>query len=158
MGFRDSFSTLKKKVKHRLAGSKPKPKKTGADVGRERVDSMGLHPGSEPHVVAGGSHGQEGKEPSADGGQVLSTIPLPQPDEQGSVPERGSVNGDERRGTDVDGGETEQTHSRLHSVDVEVAEGSGLAERKDIDGEKVERVHPSLSTTPIPRDGRHGST
>jgi len=158
MDFRDSFSRLKKKVKHRLTGRKPKPNKTGADVGGERVDSTGSRPESEPHVVAGGSHNQGGKEPDAKGGQTLSTIQLPQPDEPSSVPGRGSVDDQEKRGADVDGGEVEQAYSHLRS-DVEVAEGDGPTEEKDgIDGEKVERVDPSPSTTSILHDGKPNST
>ena len=143
MKFRDSFSTLKKKVKHRLTGRKPKPDKTG-----ERVDSTGSFPGAEPHVVAGGSHGQEGDGANADGGQVSFSVQLPQLDEPGSALARGSVNNRERRGGDIDEGEVEQ-------IDVEVAEGSGPAERKDI-GEKVEQVY--LSPSSIPHDGKSYST
>jgi hypothetical protein len=157
MEFRDSFSRLKKKVKYRITGRKPEPNKSGADVGGERVDSAGSRSGSVPHVVAGGSHDQEGEGSSEDGGRVLSTIRLPQPGEPGPVPEHGSVNDDERRGADVDGGEIEQTHSRLHLADAEVVEGSGPAEGKDVDGEKVEPVYPTPSTTSIPHDGKPDS-
>ena len=154
MEFRDSFSTLKKKVKHRLGGSKPKPNKTEADVSGERVESTSLRPGSGPHTIAGGGHDQKGEEPNADGCQVFSTIRLPQPDEPGSMPSHGSTNDQERRRADVDGGEVEQMRSHLHSVDVEVAEGSGLAEKKDIDGGKVD---PSPPTTSISHDGKPDS-
>ena len=118
---------------------------------------MGSCPGSEPHIVAGGSHGQGRKEPNAKGGQVLSTIRLPEPDEPGSIPARGSVNDRERRGADVDGGEFERAYSHLHS-DVEVVEGSGPTEGKDVGGEKVERVDPSPSATSILHDGKRNST
>ena len=155
MDFRDSFSRLKKKVKHRLTGRKPKPNETGADVGGERVDSTGSLPGAEPHVVAGGSHDQEGDGATGDGGQVISTVRLPQPDEPSSVLARASVN-DQERGADIDGGEVEHPHPHLYS-DAEVAEGSGPAEGKDIGGKKVERVDPSPSTTSIPHDERPDS-
>ena len=69
------------------------------------------------------------------------------------MPVYGGVSG-QGRGADVDGGEVEQTHSHLHSVGVEIAEGSGPAEGKDIDGGAVERAHPSPSTTPVPHDGK----
>jgi len=151
MEFRDSFSKLKKKVKHRLTGSKPKPDKTGADVGGERVDSTGSLAGAGPRVVAGSSHDQ-GHEANADGGRVISTVP--QQDEPDSAPARGSVDDKERRGAYIDRGEVEKTHSHVHLVDVEVAEGSGPAERKDIDGE---RIYPSPSITSIPRDGKPDS-
>jgi len=155
MKFRDSFSKLKKKVKHVLAGSKPKPDKTGADIGGGRVDSTGSLAGAGPHVIAGGSHDQEGDEVNVDGGRVISTVP--QQDEPDPAPARGSVDDKERRGADIDRGEVEQTHSYLHSVDVEVAEGSGPAERKDVDGVKVERLYPSPSVTSILHDGKPDS-
>jgi len=155
MEFRDSFSRLKKKVKHRLTGSKPN--KTGSGVVGETVDSTGSRPESEPHVVVGGGHDQEGKESYADEGQVLSTIGLPQLDEPSSAPARGIVNNRERRRADFEGREVEQAHSHLHSVDVEIAEGSGPAEGNDIDLENVKRVYPSPSTTPIPRDRKPDS-
>jgi len=148
MEFRDSFSRLKQKVKHRLTGRKPKPDKTGADIGGGRVDSTGSLPGAELRVVVGGSHGQEGDGASVDGGQVISTVQLPQLDEPGSALARGSVNDRERRGGDIDEGEVEQT-------DVGVAEESGPAGRKDIDEEKVEQVYPSPSS--IPHDGKSDS-
>ena len=156
MEFRDSLSRLKK-VKHRLTGRKPKSSETGAHIGWERVDSTGSRLESEPHVVAGGSHEQEGREPNAEGGQILSTIRLPQPDELGSVLAPGSVNNRGRRGADVDGGEVEQAYSHLRS-DVEVVERSEPAEGRDIDGEKVERVDPSPFATSVLHYGKPNST
>ena len=155
MEFRDSFSKLKKKVKHRLTGSKPKSNSTRADVGGENVESTGSRLESGPRVVAGGGHNQEGKEPSTDGGQVLSPIRLPPPDEPGPAPACGSVNDQERRGADIDRREVEQTHSHLHSVDVEVTEGRGPVEGKDNDREKVEQLDPS---SPILQEGKPDST
>ena len=150
MEFRDSFSRLKKRVKHRLGESKPKPNETVADVAGERVDSTGSRPGSGPRVIAGGSRDQKGEELNADGGQVLSMIRLPQPDEPGPVLTRRSANNQEWR-------EAEQADSHLHSVDIEVTEGSGPVERKDINQEKVEQVYPSPSTTSIPHDRKPDS-
>ena len=157
MESRNPFSKLKKKVKYRLTGKKQKPNKTGADAGEESVDLAGPRPGSAHPLVVGGSHDQQGNEPNTDGGQGLSTIRLPQPDEPGSMPGRGSGNDQERGGTDVDRGEVEQTHSHLHS-DVEVGERSGPAEGKDIGGKTVEQAGPSTATTSIPRDGKPDST
>jgi len=125
----NSLSRLKKKAKHRLIGRKRKPNELGADVSGERVESTGSRPASEPHVIAGGSNDQGGKEYNAD---------------------------QERRGADVDVEEVEQTRSHSHS-DVEVVDGSGLAGGKDIDAEKVERVYRSPSTTSIPHDGKYDS-
>ena len=158
MGFRDSFSRLKKKVKHRLTGRKPKPNEARANVGGERVDSTGSRPEPEPHVVAGGSHDQGRQGPDVKGGQTLSMILLPQPDEPGSIPGRGSVDDQERRGADIGGGEVEQVYSHPRS-DVEVVEGGGPAEGNDtIDGEKVERVGPSPSATSVLHYGKPNST
>ena len=158
MEFRDSFSRLKKKVKHRLTGRKLNPENLGADIDGERVDSTGSsRSGSEPHIVAGGAHDQEGKEANTDGGLVLSTIQLPQQDELGSMPALENVNDQGRRGADVDKREAEQTYSHPPPY-VEVAEGSGPAGGKDTDGEKVEQLHPSSSTTSAPHDGKSNST
>ena len=157
MESRNPFSKLKKKVKHRLTEKKQKPNKTEADVGEEGVDSAGSRPGSAHPAVAGGSHDQQGKDPNPDGNQGLSTIRLPQPDQPSSMQGRGSGNDQERGGADVDRGEVEQTHSHLHS-DVEVGEGSGPAEGKDIGGKTVEQVDPSPAATSIPHDGKPDST
>ena len=157
MKFRNSLSKLKKKVEHRLTRSKTKPNKTGTDTGGESVDSTGSCPGSEHHLVAGSGHDQEGDGVNADGGQVISTIRLSQPDEPGPVPAYGSVDDQERSGADIDDGEAERMHSRLHSVDVEIAEGRGPAEEKNIDEEKVERAGPPPSITSILHGGKSGS-
>jgi len=149
MEFRDSLSRLKNKFKHGLIGTKLKSSETGTDAGGGNVDPTGSRPASEAHLVAGGSHNQEGKGPDADGGQALSMIRPPQLEEPGSVSAHVSVSG-QGRGADVDGGEPEQTHSHLHSVSVEIAEGSGPAE----DGGAVERTHPSPSIMPVLRDGK----
>ena len=145
----ESFSRLKKKVKHRLAGSAPKQKNTGANVGGESVDSTGSRPTPEPHVVAGG-YDQEGKEPNADGGQGLPMTQLPQLDESGFVSAFESVNDQERGEADTGEGGVEEPHS--------VTEGSEHTERKDIDGEKLEQVYPSPSTASIPYNGKSDST
>jgi len=158
MEFRDSFSRLKKKVKHRLTGKKPKPNKTGIDTGGESAGSTSSRPASEARIVVGGSHDQEGTEPNAGGGQVLSTIRLPQPDEPGSTPASGSVDDQGRKGADVDVEEVEQALSHLHSADVEVGDGSGPAKGKGVDGMKVDRIYPSQSTASIPHDGKADGT
>ena len=91
MEFRDSFSKLKKKVKHRLTGRKHKSDNTGADVGGSRLDPTGSRLSPESHVVASGGHDQEGNEANTDGGQDCPTTRLPQPDEPGSVQAHGSA-------------------------------------------------------------------
>ena len=145
MEFRDSFSRLKKKVKRKLAGSKPKSNKAEADTGGSGLDPTGSHPGPEPHLVAGDGHDQANADDSA--------IRLSQPGEQGSVQAPGDANDQERKEPDIDGGGIEQTYPDLHPVDVEVAEGSGPIEGKDADGEKVEQLDPSSPTTSVPHDG-----
>jgi len=158
MDFRDSLSRFKKKVKHRLTGKKPKPKKTGIDAGGESAGSTSSRPASESRIVVGDSHDQEGKEPNPGGGQVRSTIRLPQPDEPGSTPASRSMDDQGRRGADFDVEEVEQALSHLHSADVKVGDGSGPAKGKGVDGMEVERIYPSQSTTSIPHDGKPDST
>jgi len=153
MEFRNSFSRLKKKVKHKLAGSKSKSTKAGADTGGSGLDPTGSHPGSEPHLVASDGHDQEGSGANTD----ESAIRPPQPDEPSSVQAPGDANDQERKDPDIDGGGVEQTYPDLHPVDIEVAEGSGPAEGKDADGEKVEQLDPSPPTTSIPHDGKPNS-
>ena len=62
---RDSFSRLKKGVKHRLTGSKRKADKTRAGGHGERANSSASLPRPGPHVVAGGERGQGGIESDA---------------------------------------------------------------------------------------------
>ena len=62
---RESFSKLKKDVKHRLAGSKRKADKPGVGGSGERVGPSGPIPQPGPPVVAGGDREQEGNEPNA---------------------------------------------------------------------------------------------
>ena len=137
------LSKLKKKVKHRLAGSKHGPDRTETDAGGERVGATGSLPQPGPHVVASGDHDQEGGEANAVGEQVLpsnrpSRLSGPEP-----VPEGGSENGKEGE-ADVDGREDSQKHSM----------GSGPGkEGNGADGGTVEQVYPSPSTPSIPRGG-----
>lgn len=57
---RGSVSRLKKKIKHRLAGSKRESRGMGSGVDTENVDSAGPPPQAEPRVVTGGRHDLEG--------------------------------------------------------------------------------------------------
>jgi len=140
-GIRDSFSRMKKRIKHRLTGRKRKPDRTvvvggGHHRGGNRVnvdgqiDQPGSLPRPEPHLVAGGSHDRGGDGTNTDGRQVYST-------------DRGKVE------VDLGGREFSQRHSYLHS-DVEAAMESGRS------GE-VERARPSPSTPPIPNSGKPDS-
>jgi hypothetical protein len=124
MDIREPFSKLKKKIKHRLTGSKHKPGKTGIDAGGEEVDTPGSLPRPEPHFVAGGSHDQEGGEGGTVGGRDFSTNQPPQSSEPEHVPGDESESDQEEGGADIDGKDASQTHSHPHP-DVEVVVGSG---------------------------------
>ena len=138
MGIRDSFSRLKKKIKHPLKGRNPKPGRTEVDASGGRLDPTGSPPRPEPHIEAGGSHDQEDERSSANGLQFR----LPQPDH----PEPALASTDEN-----DQGEEETR--------VEVAVGSGPSgEGIRADGENAERACPSPSTPSIPHIGKPGST
>ena len=157
MEFRDSFSRLKKKVKRRLTGSKQN--KTGSDVCGETVESTGPRAGSDPRVVIGRRPQPRRKRiqrrrrsrPFGDSTPSTGWARFCARTWGGGVSDR------ERRGTDVDRREVEREHSHLHPADVEVAEGGGPAEGKDIDWENVKRVHPSPSTIPILHDRKPDS-
>ena len=56
MDIRKPFSRLKKKIKHRLTGSKHKSDRTEADVDGERSDATGSLSRPESHVVMGSGH------------------------------------------------------------------------------------------------------
>jgi hypothetical protein len=72
MDMRESFSRLKKKLKHPLTRSKRKPDKTGAGADGEKVDAGGSLPQLEPPVAAGGGRDQEGSGANTIGGQLFS--------------------------------------------------------------------------------------
>lgn len=142
MDFQKSFSKLKEKVKHRLAGKKRKPGGTGADAVGERADPAGPLPRPEPHVVAGGG----------------SAVRPPQPDEPGPVLVCGDEGDQEGGEVDVDGREVSRRHSPLHPDVGVAARSEPNREGNDADGEKVGQVHPSPSTTPIPHIVKPDST
>ena len=151
MGIRDSFSRLKKKLKHPMTGRKPKSGRIGTDASGDDSTGSPSQPG--PHVVVGGSHDQKDTGATADRSQGLADR-FPQLDEPESVPARGS-------GTDeevvIDGREVSQVHPHPHS-DVEGGVRSGPSgEGDNADGEKVERVPSSSPTPPIPHDGEPDS-
>jgi len=139
---RNSFSRMKKKIKHRLVESKRKSDRAGSDASGERADSSGPLPRQEPRVAVGGGHDRGGNGTDADGRQVRSTDRAPE-----SVPAGGSDNDQERGQADVDGREVSQRSSRL---DPDVAVGIGCSR-------EVEEVRPSPSTPPIPHSGRPDS-
>jgi hypothetical protein len=143
MDIREPFSKLKKKIKHRLTGSKHKPDKIGADASGERAD--GPLPRTEPHVVAGGGRDQEGSASNAVGEQVFSTNTPPQPDKPKPVPGDKSENDQEEGDADDVGREGSQRNSM----------GSGPGrEGNGADGGKVEQADPSLSTPSLVCGGK----
>jgi len=131
---RGSFSKMKKKLKHRLAGGKHKPEGTGTNPDVETADSTSSLPQPELHIVADESHDQEGDRADTAGERVFSTDQPLQPAEPESVPAREDDNGQ--------GGEV---------ADVEVTVESGRS------GEP-EGVHPSPSTPSISHGGKLDST
>ena len=147
---RNSLSKMKEKFKHRLPGRKRKQDgaESTLDDGSERADSTSSFPQQEPHAVTDQSYDREGNraDVTVAGEQVASANRPPQPDGAESVPAHGNDNGQEGGEADIDGGETSQRGSRLHS-DVKVAVGSGH------DGE-LEGVSPSPSTSSIPHGGK----
>jgi hypothetical protein len=56
MDVREPFSRLKKKIKHRLTGSKHKSDRTEADARGGKADATGSLPRPESHVVTGSGH------------------------------------------------------------------------------------------------------
>ena len=144
MDMREPFSKLKKKIKHRLTGSKHKPGGTQTDAGGKRVDATGSLPRPEPHVVVGGGHDQEGSGANVVGGHVFSTNQPPQPDEPVPVPARGSEDQEEGDAS-VDEGKDSQGYLA----------GSGLRrEGGGADEGKVEQVHPPPSTPSLVPGGK----
>jgi hypothetical protein len=145
MDIQKPFSKLKKKIKHRLAGSKHKQGRTGADTGGEIVDGTGSVPQPEPHVLVGGGNDQEEGGSSAVGERVFSTNGPSQPDKPEPVPTRGTENDQAGGEADVDGREGGQRYS----VGSGVIRGEGGA-----DGGTVEQVHPPPPTPLLAHGGR----
>jgi len=98
---RNSFSRLKKKIKHRLTGSKRKPDSTRADARRGRVDPTG---------AAGGDHDRGGSGTSADGRKARPASRVPQRE---SVPSGGGNNDQQGGDADIHGKEVTQRYSYL---------------------------------------------
>ena len=153
MGIRDSFSRSKKKFKHLLSGRKHKSGGTGTETGGESASSVGSVPRPVPHVVAGGSHDLEEDGGSA-GRRAGSVDQFPQQTEPELAPTHGGETGQEGGEADADRGEVGQRHLHPDS-DVEATVGGGPGpEGSNTDGVKVEQVHPSPSTPPIPHGGK----
>ena len=150
MNIRDSFSRLKKKLKHPLTGNRQKPGRSAAGTDEERVDPTDSLPRPKPHVV---DRDQEGGGANEDGRGVRSTDRPPQPDDPEPVPAQGKRNDREERGGRGVGQKNPHTHP---TVEVAVGSGHGGEGNNDSD-EKVGRVYPSPSTPSIPHDGEPDS-
>ena len=137
-GIRESFSRLKKGIKHRMKGRKNKPDRKRVDAAGERVDSPGSFLRPESRIATSGDDG----EGSTDVRQVRSRDRSPQPE---PVLAGGSDNHQQGREADVDGKEVGQMDSRPDQG-VEVAVGSRPSQ-------EVEQVYPSQSAPSIPPGG-----
>jgi len=126
---RYSLPRAKKKIKHRLTGSKCKPDGTGTDAPGKRVDPSGSFPWPEPRVVASAGHDQGGNEANTDGRQIYST---------------------DRGRSEVEIGEGGFSQRHLYS-ELEAAVGSRCS------GE-VEGIYPSTFTPQIPSSAKLDST
>ena len=150
MDIRDSFSRLKKKIKHPLTGNRQKSGRTAADADGERASSTDLLPQPKSHVV---DRDREGDGANESGQQVRSMDQPPQPDE----PEPVSVQGNENDQGEREGRGISQKDSHPHpSIEVGVGSGHG-GEGNNDSGEKVGRVYPFPSTPSIPHDGEPDS-
>ena len=145
---RDSFSKLKKKIKHKITGRQRKQDRTGPDAHGERADPTGSLPRPEPRVAASDGHDRDGNGTDAGGRQIRSTDRAPQLE---SLPAGGSDNDRQRGEVDVHGTEVSQRSSRLDS-DAEVAVTVGSRRSREL-----ERVYPSSSTS-VPHSGNPDST
>jgi len=131
MDLGDSFSKLKEKVKHRLAGKKRKWGEEEADSDGEIVGPGGSLPQPDLHI---GVDDGEGSGANTGGRQARLTDPPPQQDALVPVPVGGSENDQGEGGVDVGGREVSQSYSRLWS-DIDVVMGSGLGGGDDADEE-----------------------
>jgi len=148
MDIRDSFSRLKKKVKH--LGSKQKPGKTGADVdgGSVDPDSPLLQP--EPHVVVDDG---EGNGADGNGKQTGPADRPPQPDEPELVSTNRSENDQEGAEAGINGRGVSTMYLHLHS-DVEVGVGTGPSrDGNGADGEEGGQSHSRSFPPSISHDG-----
>ena len=146
MDVRESFSRLKRTVKH--LGRKRKPDRTGAGAGGERVDATKPLPRPESHLMASGG---EWKGAGADGQQDFFADRPPQLDEPEPIPASRSNRDQEGEGVGVDGREVGQMYSRPYQAP-EIAVGSGSGrEGSDANG-KEDRKLCSRSPTPSTLD------
>jgi len=151
MDIRESFSRLKKKLKH--PGSKHKPDRTMANSRGEREDFPASASLPVPHVVVGGGHSRG--EDGANAGErwTSSTDRPPLPDVPAPVLAGGCEGNEGGEDGSVDGVEVSQRHPRPHSdVKVVVGTGPGLKGNGSY-GENVGQVHHPPSNPSIQLSG-----
>ena len=152
MDIRDSFSRLKKKLKH--PGSKRKPDRTRLDPGAgERVNPAGSLSRPTPHVTVGSGRNQGDSEVNTDGHQSCSKDESPPPGVPERVPAGESENDQEGGEANADG-----RYLPLHP-DVGVAAGSVPGrEGGGVDGEKIGQAYPSPPIPSIAHSGKPDGT
>ena len=148
MDLRDSFSKLRKKIKH--LGRKHKPDRTGVDADGESVKSANPLPRPEPHAEA---DDRKGNKADTDGWPAHSQDRHPQPDEPERVPASGTEYAQQGGEAGVDGRKLGLTD--LHpSPDIEGWMGSGPSREGDVaDGREGEQVYSRSSTPSNPHGG-----
>ena len=143
MDIRNSFSRLKKKVKH--LGSKQKLGRTGVNVDGESVDPDDLLPQPDHHVAAGDGEWSGADE---DGRQASSMDQPPQLDEPEALlanrGEHDQLGGGE---AEIDGRKIRPMYSRSHS-DIGVGAGSGPYRDGNGTGGEDDGEFYSCSSTP----------
>lgn len=137
MGIRDSITKLKKEISRPRSGSR---RKTGAEAGGERLDSIDSPPSSEPHITAGGGNRSRA---NTGGWHVHGTDRPRQTDSPEPVVTHVGESDRGGREADVDGGETSKRH------------WFGIGSRPSRDGNHADvgmvgRVYPSPSASPVP--------
>jgi len=147
---RGSLSKMKKKVKHRLTGKKPKPDGVGPGPSGEGADSTSSLPQPDPHVVADESCDGKGDRADPAGERVFSTDRPPQPDQSEFEPAHGGDVSQEGGDADIHGGEPSQSHPHPHSGS-EIGVGSGSS--RETEWFSLSGSTPSLSLHDEEPDG-----
>ena len=150
MGIRDSFSRLKKTVKHKISSSKLKPDRTGDVSSGERTDETDSLSRPVSHVVASGGHNRETNETNTDKQETRSTGGPPQ---VVSVPVSVRGSDDDQGGVEGGIGGGDQGYLYPHS-DAKVMVGSGPSQKGiEVDRKIDGGVYPSPSTPSIAHNG-----
>ena len=147
MGIRDSFSRLKKEVKH--LGSRRKPDRTEPAADGEGTDPVDLRQPEHQVVAVGG----EWDGVDADGRQAYSTDRPLHPDELEPMPSSGG--GDDKRGGEagVGGSEVGQMYSHPHPDAEVVGSGPGQGGDDVSDEEEGGQFYSCSSAPSTPSSG-----